>query len=198
MSTETRTELKYTRIDVTASDLPLHCPMPSMKLWSTHPRVYILIEETGETVDLARLNRDHMVFINQVPGAHRLQAVSAVGDVFPLHCTANGKAALALLPVDEAALLLNRKFAALTPHTKTQRHKLEQDIAAIRASGIAQDVEEHTLGISALGCAMRDRAQQIYAISIPVPTVRFAQKRELCERALKEIHPLLTEVLSAA
>lgn len=48
MSTETRTELKYTRIEVTAKDMPLHCPMPSMKLWNTHPRVYIPIEETGE------------------------------------------------------------------------------------------------------------------------------------------------------
>ena len=48
MNAETRTELKYTRIDVTAKDLPLHCPMASMKLWNTHPRVYIPIEETGE------------------------------------------------------------------------------------------------------------------------------------------------------
>ena len=48
MSTETRTELKYTRIEVTAGDLPLHCPMPSMKLWNTHPRVYMPIEDTGE------------------------------------------------------------------------------------------------------------------------------------------------------
>ena len=49
MSIETRTELKYTRIEVSAKDLPLHCPMPSMKLWNTHPRVYLPIEETGES-----------------------------------------------------------------------------------------------------------------------------------------------------
>ena len=48
MTTETRTELKNAVIDVTASDVPLHCPMPSMKLWNSHPRVYIPIEETGE------------------------------------------------------------------------------------------------------------------------------------------------------
>jgi DNA-binding IclR family transcriptional regulator len=163
-----------------------------------HPLLKQIAAKTGETVDLARFNRDHMVFINQVPGPHRLQAVSAVGDVFPLHCTANGKAALALLPEHEAALLLNRRFAALTPNTKTQRVKLEEDIAVVRTTGIARDAEEHTLGISALGCAMRDRAQQIYAISIPVPTVRFAQKRDLCERTLKEAHPLLTEFLQTA
>ena len=32
---------------VTEKDLPLCCPMPDMKLWNSHPRVYLPIEETG-------------------------------------------------------------------------------------------------------------------------------------------------------
>ena len=32
---------------VTRADLPLHCPLPSMYLWNSHPRVYLPIEETG-------------------------------------------------------------------------------------------------------------------------------------------------------
>jgi uncharacterized Zn-finger protein len=32
---------------VTVEDLPLSCPMPQMPLWSSHPRVYLPIEETG-------------------------------------------------------------------------------------------------------------------------------------------------------
>ena len=42
------TELKFQQIDVTAQDLPLHCPMPSVKLWDTHPRVFIDVTTTGE------------------------------------------------------------------------------------------------------------------------------------------------------
>ena len=42
------TELNFREIDVTAKDLPLHCPMPSVKLWDTHPRVFIDVAETGE------------------------------------------------------------------------------------------------------------------------------------------------------
>lgn len=30
------------------SALPLHCPMPDMYLWNSHPKVYLPIEETGE------------------------------------------------------------------------------------------------------------------------------------------------------
>lgn len=33
--------------EVTRKDLPLHCPMPGMSLWNSHPKVYIPIEETG-------------------------------------------------------------------------------------------------------------------------------------------------------
>ncbi|MEP7154577.1 MAG: zinc-finger domain-containing protein [Betaproteobacteria bacterium] len=42
------TDLNQSQIDVTAADLPLHCPMPSMKLWNTHPRVFIDVLSTGE------------------------------------------------------------------------------------------------------------------------------------------------------
>ena len=32
---------------VRPSDLPLSCPTPAMKLWNSHPRVYLPIEATG-------------------------------------------------------------------------------------------------------------------------------------------------------
>lgn len=33
---------------VTRADLPLHCPMDGMRLWDSHPRVYLPIAETGQ------------------------------------------------------------------------------------------------------------------------------------------------------
>ena len=41
---------KAREIEVTAEDLPLHCPMSSMLLWNAHPRVYLPIEKTGEAL----------------------------------------------------------------------------------------------------------------------------------------------------
>jgi len=35
------------RYEITASDLPLSCPMPGMPLAGSHPRVYLPIEKTG-------------------------------------------------------------------------------------------------------------------------------------------------------
>ena len=42
------TELNQKFVEITAADLPLHCPLPSQKIWNTHPRVFLAIEELGE------------------------------------------------------------------------------------------------------------------------------------------------------
>lgn len=33
--------------EVHREDLPLSCPMPEQKLWNSHPRVYLPIEDDG-------------------------------------------------------------------------------------------------------------------------------------------------------
>ena len=33
--------------EVHRADLPLSCPLPSMALWNSHPRVYLPIESEG-------------------------------------------------------------------------------------------------------------------------------------------------------
>src|SRR5262249_41107591 len=52
------------------------------------PFLVELSNELRETVDLAAVKGDHLVFIDQVTGPQRLRTVSAVGDTFPLYCTA--------------------------------------------------------------------------------------------------------------
>lgn len=45
-----QSESKAHYYEVTAADLPLHCPTPAMPLWSSHPRVFLPIEKTGEAL----------------------------------------------------------------------------------------------------------------------------------------------------
>ena len=149
------------------------------------PFLIELSKELHETVDLASIKGDHLVFIDQVTGSQRLRTVSAVGDSFPLTCTANGKAYLAEL--DDAAIeaLVGKSYKARTPHTITRLPRLLEDIQAVRRNGYALDCEEHTIGICAAGVSMRDMLGNFVAISVPVPTQRFQKDRELiCERLL--------------
>ena len=39
-----------TPIEITAHDLPLHCPRPDAPLWAPHPRVFLDVTHTGEVV----------------------------------------------------------------------------------------------------------------------------------------------------
>lgn len=41
---------KQRHIEVTAADLPLHCPMPGTPVWCSHPRVFLPIEDKGEAL----------------------------------------------------------------------------------------------------------------------------------------------------
>lgn len=143
--------------------------------WRRALRPYLeeLFLEVNETVDLAVLEDDHALFVDQLAAPHRLQAVSGVGISFPLYCNACGKAILAELPDTEIVRLLPERLSALTPHTITTRTRLMEELERVRSERIAYDREEHTIGIAAVGISIRNARGDIAAISIPVPSVRF-------------------------
>jgi DNA-binding IclR family transcriptional regulator len=150
------------------------------------PFMQELARLADETVDLSVLQGKSAVFVEQVQGTQRLVAVSAVGKAFPLHCTANGKALLSLLPSDRRDILLRGRLSRFTAATVTDRHALDAEIRDIESSGLAYDLEEHSAGICAVGAAFRDSIGRDYSLSIPVPSARFSAKREQLSRALKK------------
>ncbi len=143
----------------------------------TRPIMAELSQTVGETVDLSVLKGHSAVFTDQIQGPHRLRAVSAIGETFPLHCTANGKALLSVLPEGKLQRLLRMPLPKMTPNTITKLAELLSEIEACRRTGIAIDDEEHTEGISAVGTGFVDPIGRAVALSIPVPTTRFKRKR---------------------
>jgi DNA-binding IclR family transcriptional regulator len=150
----------------------------------TRPIIAELSQTIGETVDLSVLKGHSAIFTDQVQGRHRLRAVSGIGESFPLHCTANGKALLSVLPEHTLRRLLNMPLPRLTANTITKAAELRKEIQSCRRTGIAVDNEEHTEGISALGTAFVDPMGRAVAVSIPVPTTRFVRARSGLARHL--------------
>jgi DNA-binding IclR family transcriptional regulator len=107
-----------------------------------------------------------------------------VGEVFPLATTANGLACLALMPDERAHELFTRDLP-VTP-TAADLDAFQRKLDAIRKDGLAYDLDEHTPGISAIGFAFCDMSGNYHAISVPVPTLRFAGIRPLLETVLRE------------
>jgi IclR family transcriptional regulator, acetate operon repressor len=166
---------------------------------TARPYLRELSEKTGETVDLAVLDGEKAVFVDQIPGSHRLRAVSAIGVSFPLHCTANGKAMLAALDAQELSRLWKRMhLTAFTENSIRSWEKLEQELLRIRETGLAYDREEHSLGISAIGTAIIGFEGEIAAITIPTPTVRFAKKESELAKALKLCRDAIDRILGGA
>ena len=137
-------------------------------------------KRTRETVDLAVLRGKRLVFIDQIPGTHRLRTVSQVGETFPLTDTANGKACLARMSERQRqAIFENEQLAGDTAA------RLNDELKTIAATGLAYDREEHTEGISAVGAAFFDRQGDLYAISLPTPSARFrTEEKKLAEQLL--------------
>ena len=162
-----------------------------------HPFLVGLAKELNETVDLAVLEHDQVLFVDQVPAAaQRLRAVSAVGAVFPVHCTANGKALLAHLPDEEIERLLPDRFEPLTPQTITSRDALLAELEDVRRDGVAYDREEHTVGICAIGASIETHGRVLAALTVPLPALRFHGNDDRIATAVRRTRDAITEALA--
>jgi DNA-binding IclR family transcriptional regulator len=142
------------------------------------PFIRRLSAESGETVDLAVLEKSQVLFIDQAVGRRRLLAVSAVGASFPAHCTANGKAMLAALGQQRVVDLLPARLQRFTEHTIVRRTDLLADLGVVRTAGVAFDREEHTLGVAAVGSVIKDASGAVAAITVPAPAERFHEREQ--------------------
>ena len=149
-----------------------------------HPFMEELSREVGETVDLSILDGDRATFVDQVVSPHRLRAISVVGESFPLHCCANGKALLASIPPARQAQALPSRLVRLTANTITTPAALRKELERIRAEGVAYDREEQTEGICAVGAVLKGVTDQRVAVSVPVPAQRFYHRESELAQAL--------------
>ncbi|MCP5087266.1 MAG: IclR family transcriptional regulator [Rhodobacteraceae bacterium] len=149
-----------------------------------HCRLFLteLTQKTGETADLSVMRGIGMTFLDQVPGTHRLTTVSRVDEVFPLTTTANGLSCLAQLPQDEAIPLIEAEWER--NGTNGDLVSLLDRLNTIRKTCLAYDLDEHSEGISAIGFAFKDWGGTLHAFSVPMPSTRFAEMKEVVEGAL--------------
>lgn len=145
-----------------------------------------LSDRVDETVNLGVLEGDHLLFLDQVARPKRLLAVSDVGMKFPLHCTSTGKILIAHLSDEELEHIIPARLKSFTPNTLKTRQELILELQDVRASGVAYDREEHTLGICALSVLVNGPMNSTAALSMPLPSVRFyGQEKKLTTELLK-------------
>jgi DNA-binding IclR family transcriptional regulator len=144
------------------------------------PFLHRLAEEFGETVHLARLERDLVRYLDAVETTRALRVASRTGNVLQAHCTASGKAMLAELP-DERIADLYPDGAVLPVHTERSIRDsatLRRELREVRERGYAVNVEESEDGVVSFAAAVCAAAgTPIAALSVSAPVGRVAQER---------------------
>jgi DNA-binding IclR family transcriptional regulator len=132
---------------------------------------------TGESVTLAVAKRFNLVYVDQVDPPN-VMVPNWLDKPLPLHATSGGKAFLAWLGPDERAAILPAELQRYTPHTITDRAKLERELADVRTAGYAlcaREYEEFSSGASAV--VLNTHQYPIAVINVWGPAPRNPVKR---------------------
>jgi len=136
-----------------------------------------LRNRTGETVHVAILDGDEVVYIERRESPQTLRLWGRVGHRNRAHRTSTGKVLLAHLPPEELdRVLAERPLDAKTPHTITDPEALRLELERVRRQGWAQNVNESEEGVVSVAAPIRDASGRVVAaVSTAGPELRLAR-----------------------
>lgn len=144
------------------------------------PYLHRLSNEYRETVDLAILDGDSVVFTDVVESPQRVKLAAAIGQRLPAFCTASGKAILAFLPEEKTMHILSHTLRKYTSFTPVDTEAIMADLLGTKSRGFAYSEEEYEDGINAVSAPILDpRGMPIAAIAVAGPTFRLPKDRML-------------------
>lgn len=144
------------------------------------PRLHRLGEDTGETVNLAVLTGDRVLYLVRLRNADLVTANIQVGSTLPAVTTSIGKLLLAHLETkDLAARITATSFPAQRgPNARTGLRELRKDLAQIRVRGWAMQDEELAHGLrSVAGPIVTPSGRVIAGVNIAVRTRDWSVRR---------------------
>jgi IclR family KDG regulon transcriptional repressor len=131
------------------------------------PLLRELAKRVNNTVFLAMLQDNEVVYIDKMETHNSLRKYSIIGKRAPLHCTALGKAMLSgRADTEIKETFAQRGLTKYTPKTFAAIDRLVTEIGKTRTRGWSVDDEEYEKGVRCVGAPIRDyRNQVIGAVS---------------------------------
>lgn len=135
------------------------------------PHMIALSQEFNATAHIGMLRDNMITVIDKVDPPDSPVRYSARGTRMPLHATAAGKAALALLaPEPLESLGLVEPLQPCTPHSARTLDQVRAAISETLARGFSTEREEYNLGFCCVGSAM-SFGDELFTVSISGTTV---------------------------
>jgi len=153
----------------------------------SHVYMRRLMEQSGETANLAILDATDAVFIAQVQCHEMMRLLVKLGSRVPLHASGVGKAIFAALPDDQVEAILKIKgLPRITENTIVVPETMWAALRVIRQRGYSFDDEEHAFGTRCVAAPIYDEhAEPLGAISLAGPSSRLPDVR------IKQLGPLV-------
>jgi len=140
-----------------------------------------LMNILSETVFMAVLSGDEVVYVAKINNDKTLSTNASIGSRKPIYCTGLGKAFLSFMEPDRSRDIIERlEFRPLTSNTVRSKQELYQQMEDFRGQGYAVDDGEIEEGLWCAAVPIYDvNNRVIAAVSVSGPRERMAQKREL-------------------
>lgn len=138
-----------------------------------------IMEELEETVFMAILSQDEIVYVAKVNSNKTVITNANLGSRKPIYCTGLGKAFLAFLPPEESGKIIDSlKFVSFTENTVKNREQLLKQLETFRKQGYAIDDEEIEEGLYCVAVPVYDAEYHMtVAISVSGHKPRMLNKK---------------------
>jgi IclR family transcriptional regulator, pca regulon regulatory protein len=155
------------------------------------PRLQQLSTATGETVNLAVLTGDQVLYLVRLRNSDLVTANIQVGSTLPAVHTSIGKLLLAHLDEDDLAKRVTESsFARLHgPNAKVSLDELRDELGKIRADGWAMQDEELAYGLRSVAAPVRNASGTVVAGA----NLAVQSRDWSTQRIVRELKPLVSE-----
>lgn len=145
---------------------------------AAQPIMQGLVQETGETANLAIVDDGEVIFVRQVESPNPIRAFFRPGTRSQMHASGAGKALLAQRSQNDVeAILQKHGLQKFTEKTITKPADLFAELERIHAKGWSFDDEERYVGMSCVAAAVFGTTNQpVAAISVSGPSARFSEQ----------------------
>ena len=143
------------------------------------PHMRLLMEEGGETVNLAIEDEGEAVYMAQVECRQIMRVFARPGSRVALHGSGVGKAMLSAASDKKLSKILHQRgMPRLTVKTLTTPAALRENLEQVRAAGFAVDDEEHAIGLRCIAAPIFDETGDcVGAVSTSGPMARMSDDR---------------------
>ncbi len=165
-------------------------------------KIYLmeLREQTGESVNLAIMRDESLIYLNSLESPSAIRIRSHMGMRLAPHCSAEGKVLIAFGAEEKAQRIIARGLVMQTQNTIIDPDAFREEMRLVKSRGYGTDHEESEIGVRSIAAPVFASGNDIAAaIGIAGPAQRLTKRTLMsCLPALSEAAEALSKALGAS